>query len=255
MKYEIGYLSDVGILKKVNEDSLLIKYGVYKDGLKDEEFVFTVICDGMGGLEQGELASSNLIEFFERWYENDFSIEMSMKEIEFIWKEMLENVNEVFLEYAKKNKISFGTTITGLLIKNDEYLCVNIGDCRLYCIRDDIYQITEDDTYVEQEIKAKRMTKEEGKLSDKKHILTQCIGASKIINPKFYYGKVERGYYLICTDGFRNELNDEELYKFIEMNESEEFNNTLNNRLKKIATVLKSKYEKDNISSILIKVL
>ena len=68
MDYLIAAHSDAGILKKINQDALLVKVALSALG----RLCLCVVCDGMGGLSKGELASGTLIRAFERWFERDF---------------------------------------------------------------------------------------------------------------------------------------------------------------------------------------
>ena len=67
MKYLVTADTDIGITKKTNQDSLLIKHGSYEDG----ELLLAVVCDGMGGLAKGEVASASVITAFAKWFDNE----------------------------------------------------------------------------------------------------------------------------------------------------------------------------------------
>ena len=68
MKYRAAYHTDVGIKKKNNQDSLAIKIAETPNG----QAAFAIICDGMGGLAKGELASKEVINAYCGWFEHDF---------------------------------------------------------------------------------------------------------------------------------------------------------------------------------------
>ena len=68
MTYEWAYCTDKGAKRRNNQDALLLKKAL-RDG---EEAVLAVLCDGMGGLEKGELASASAVQAFSRWFEEDF---------------------------------------------------------------------------------------------------------------------------------------------------------------------------------------
>ena len=75
----MGFLSivhsDVGIKKNTNQDSVLIKEAVTDYG----EVFLAVVCDGMGGLAKGEVASAALIRAFSDWFENRFPLFLTKK--------------------------------------------------------------------------------------------------------------------------------------------------------------------------------
>ena len=67
MRYTATADTDVGISKDTNQDSVLIKHATYPGG----EVLMAIICDGMGGLSKGELASATVIRSFARWFDDD----------------------------------------------------------------------------------------------------------------------------------------------------------------------------------------
>lgn len=75
MRYSFACYTDRGKRKEVNQDALLVSRAVYHG----QETVLAVICDGMGGLKQGELASAEVAGAFDMWFEEIFS-ELKMKQ-------------------------------------------------------------------------------------------------------------------------------------------------------------------------------
>ena len=65
MKLLSAACSDIGIRKHVNQDAVLIRSAVGKEG----EVLLAAVCDGMGGLEKGEVASGEVIRGLSRWFE------------------------------------------------------------------------------------------------------------------------------------------------------------------------------------------
>ena len=102
-KYICAYCSDVGIRKKTNQDSMLLKQIETKEG----QIVFAVLCDGMGGMSKGELASATVIRNFGQWFHNSFLLKgLDWKEQEVItqWKSVLSNSNQELIQYSNENK-------------------------------------------------------------------------------------------------------------------------------------------------------
>ena len=67
MRIQTAYCTDKGNVKEVNQDALLIKTASTSMG----EIAFLAICDGMGGLERGEMASSLMIRGLGQWFKNE----------------------------------------------------------------------------------------------------------------------------------------------------------------------------------------
>lgn len=72
MHFTVTADTDIGIAKETNQDSVLFKHGTYSGG----EVLMAVICDGMGGLAKGELASATVIREFSEWYNKELPYEL-----------------------------------------------------------------------------------------------------------------------------------------------------------------------------------
>ena len=162
-KFYIAYDTDVGIKKKTNQDSLLLK------GCSEEhgETLLIAICDGMGGMEKGELASATVVRAFSDWFEQVYiKNEMHVGEegIRQQWQSLLEEINGRLIRYGKENQIQLGTTISVVLLNSDgQYMLCHVGDTRIYTLSDTLQQLTEDHTFIAREIKRGNMTIEEAK--------------------------------------------------------------------------------------------
>ena len=115
MKYLVVADTDIGIRKQTNQDSLLVKYGNSEVG----EVLLAVMCDGMGGLDKGEVASATVIREFARWFQEDLPYELETLDMQVIggkWSLMLKELNVKIAEYGKKINLRLGTTFTGILL-------------------------------------------------------------------------------------------------------------------------------------------
>lgn len=251
MNFRVVAKTDKGIIKKVNQDSLLYKHARYKGA----EIVMAIICDGMGGLEKGELASGAVVKKFCKWFDkkitfrlNDLNLNVIAKE----WEDMLEEINKRMLTYSKEKSISMGTTFTGILFVDDDYLLVHVGDTRLYYIDSYIKQLTTDHTFIEREIRSGRLSPSEAKKDKRRNMLLQCVGASKNLRAELKTGIIKSGVYLLCSDGFRHELTEAEMLEYLKIEELKD-KKEMANRLEYLIELVKKRMEKDNISAILIK--
>lgn len=171
MKYSVVYCEDKGIVKKINQDSLLVKHILYKN----EEVLLAIVCDGMGGLQKGELASKTVIEAFAEWFDNEIvgfiTDSLSSKKLFSRWKELINENNKKLMEYGARNNISLGTTLSLILFYKKEYYIAHIGDGRIYFLLNEIYQLTKDQTVVQREIDNGIITNEEAKTDSRRSIL------------------------------------------------------------------------------------
>lgn len=251
MKYLAIAETDVGISKNVNQDSLLIKHAS-ADGV---EILMAVICDGMGGLSSGELASATVIREFGKWFDNELCDELDRFDLKIIaekWVLMLKDINSRLLAYGAERNENLGTTFSGVLFYGNSYVIVHVGDCRIYQIGSNISRLTVDHTYIAREISLGNITPEQAKTDKRRNMLLQCVGASKVIEPQILLGRTETGTYLMCSDGFRHEISEETIRDNLCIGRSRD-KNIMHNNVRYLIEEVKRRKEKDNISAILIK--
>ncbi|MBR1691919.1 MAG: serine/threonine-protein phosphatase [Lachnospiraceae bacterium] len=209
MKIDTAYQTDRGTIKDVNQDALLIKTARCVKG----NIAFFCICDGMGGLSQGEMASTHVIYAMSDWFDHRLPGLLEKDNPDEVIKEELFHVigqtNAQLREYGMQNRLQLGTTCTAALVLPDFYYVVHVGDTRLYEITDAIRQITHDQTVLAREISLGRVLPQNAQNDTRGSVLLQCIGASKTVEPEFIVRKTKRGAVLmLCTDGFRNKVSD-----------------------------------------------
>lgn len=256
MNFDIAYCTEVGNRKKVNQDSICIKQ-IKK---QDKKVLMAVICDGMGGLSLGELASATVVQEFDHWFRNQIgqlAIDVQISSVKEEWNRLLHHTNTKILNYGKEQGIQLGTTVTALLLLHDgRYLVAHVGDTRLYYINSGmICQITKDQTYVAREVKLGHMTKEQAKQDSRRNVLLQCVGAVNSLQPEFYEGKIETDcYMLLCSDGFRHQYQEEELVQAFSTDTVNMSKADMYSFLCTATDLCMQRGENDNISSVLIKV-
>ncbi len=245
--------TDIGISKDTNQDSVLIKHAATEKG----EILMAIICDGMGGLSKGELASATVIRSFADWFDNELPFELKNVDLNVIgakWSLMLKELNTQILEYSRDNGLEgVGTTFSGILFIDDKYVIGHVGDTRIYHIGAALTQITTDQTFIAREISRGTITPEQAKTDKRRNLLLQCVGASKVVEPDIMIGETKKGAYMICSDGFRHEITEDEIYESLNpvnlMNKD-----AMHNNAKYLIEQVKRRDEKDNISVVLIKV-
>lgn len=259
MKFFTAVRADAGIRKKKNQDSLLLIEAETNRG----NILFASVCDGMGGLARGEDASAAMVNAFRKWFEKVLphlagSIQKGTLCQEWLWKQWTELINNTSCcieAYGRSNHFDLGTTATGLLICRDAFYTLNVGDSRVYLLTDNIACLTRDQTYVQQEIDAGRMTYEQSLVNPYRNVLLQCIGAGPSVRPVFGCGRAAPGQaFLLCSDGFRHVISEEEIYRAFSPSEmtSEEI---MEQRLFDMTEIIKERREADNISAVLIRII
>ena len=244
--------TDIGISKNTNQDSLLIKHAKTDIG----EVLMAIVCDGMGGLSKGEVASATVIREFADWFENELPFELENADMQIIgskWSLMLKDLNIKISEYGSEIGSSLGTTFSGILFIEDKYVLVHVGDSRIYHIGNSLNQLTTDQTFVAREISRGTMTPEQAKTDKRRNLLLQCVGASKVVEPQIICGNTDKGAYMLCSDGFRHEISEAEIYESlnpVNLVKKE----AMHSNVKYLIEQVKLRHERDNISVILVKV-
>lgn len=255
MEFVTAYSTDQGNVKKVNQDALLIKTAASSLG----NIVFMAVCDGVGGLEQGEVASSAMIKYLSDWFSEELPkmlrAQQYMDSIQDSLKILIDKVNKQLMEHGEESGIKLGTTLTAMLVIYEQYIVVHVGDTRLYEISDEIKQITADQTLVAREVKMNRLTPKEAERDPRNNILLQCIGASRNLEPEFLLGRVkEKTVYIICCDGFRHKITNEEIKRGFE-NILPEREDLLFEQCRSLVRLNKERGEKDNITVVALQCL
>lgn len=244
--------TDIGISKTTNQDSVLIKHADTDRG----EVLMAIVCDGMGGLSKGELASATVIREFSKWFTEELPYELENPDMQVIggkWSLMLKKLNFKILDYGADHGASLGTTFSGILFVGNQYVIAHVGDSRVYQIGYSLNQLTTDQTFVAREISRGTMTAEQAKTDKRRNLLLQCVGASKVVEPQVICGTVERGVYMICSDGFRHEITEAEMYESLNAANFVS-KNDMHSKARYLIELVKSRKERDNISVVLIKV-
>lgn len=175
-----------------------------------------VLCDGMGGHDAGEVASSTVCETMGKYIDScsSFSEDILHKAIEKAYTE-LDNKDTG----AEKK---MGTTMTFLKLYDEGYMIAHIGDSRVYHIRpgktaDDTEIIfkTRDHSLVNDLIKLGEITEEEAKTSQQKNVITRAMQPHQEYRSKADIHKscdIKAGdYFYMCTDGMLENMEDNQL--------------------------------------------
>lgn len=202
----IGFKSNKGIRRTNNEDACFIM---------PKEQVF-MVADGVGGNNSGELASRTAVTLVAGYVKNH-PLEEAKDEnaLRSYFEQCIAHANLEILNLAGKHDKNKGmaTTIIVCHLRGNKGYLVNVGDSRAYVFRaGELFQITEDHSYVNSLIKMGVITEKEAEGHHKSHVITRALGAEEAISPDFYQTNLNEGdILLLCTDGLYGELGPEKL--------------------------------------------
>ena len=201
-------LTDVGKKRKMNQD-----YVYSSDtGVGNLENVF-IVADGMGGHAAGDYASSFTVQAIVDDIQTSEATDAkeilnhAIKEANYmLWKKAQEDVN----------LYGMGTTVVAATLVGDHLEVANVGDSRLYVIRDRIMQITKDHSLVQEMVRMGGLDPEAARTHENKNIITRAIGGAETVDVDFFKVSLREGdIVLMCTDGLTNMLEDEEIRMII----------------------------------------
>lgn len=252
--YSLAYHTDIGIKRQSNQDSLLIK------GMQagTSEIVLAVLCDGMGGMEKGELASATVVRAFAHWFQEVYApgcTNWSVPEIIEQWSTLFEDCNRRLQDYGKSVSTQLGTTATAMLLHSSgQYIIGHVGDTRIYRISSEgMHMLTEDHTLMAREIQRGNLTEEQAKVDPRRNVLLQCVGVNDYLEPQFAEGVIEAGAaVLLCSDGFRHKVSESEMLQALAPGQIHS-DADIKKQLIDLVELNKQRGETDNITVICLK--
>ena len=232
-------LTDTGRVRTANQD--YVYASVEPVGSLPNLFV---VADGMGGHQAGDYASRYIVEnlvSYLQYTENS--------QIVPLLREGILKVNtQLYQESKEKPELSgMGTTLVAAVADENTLYVANVGDSRLYLVRDRIRQVTRDHSYVEELVSLGRLERGSKDYKDKKNIITRAVGTEDKLLVDFFEVGLEPGdYILMCSDGLSNMLEDAEMEEIIGSDLE------LQEKAEKLITVANDNGGKDNIAVVLV---
>lgn len=234
-------VTDIGKKRQINQDCVDIS--LTPVGNLPNLFL---LADGMGGHKAGDYASRYAIDTVK----NEVNVSPQTNPVH-IFAEAIEYANAHLYEksISDANFSGMGTTLVAATCIDNKLNVANIGDSRLYLVRQNkMVQVTKDHSYVAELVQKGGIDRETAKNHPKRNYITRAVGAFEKANPDFFYVETKPGdVILICSDGLTNMISDEEILSIIYQEDDLEF--TCN----KLIQAANEKGGIDNISVILVK--
>ena len=254
--YYFSYATTEGIVKKINQDALMIKTARYGSN----HILMSAVCDGMGGLSGGETASSFVITGVSDWFESTYPSllreESNILKIRQSLDELLHILNDDINKSCAKGS-PMGTTFTGILIDPalNIMLAAHVGDTRLYKIYSDRLEIvTSDHSVVAEEVRRGVISAEQAMNDTRQNQITNCIGAGEKNRVYDYIMQPPEKdcLYMLCSDGFRKMVTEEELIKYLSPDVNND-NLSIGKNLEFLVNLNMQRMENDNITALAVK--
>ncbi|WP_298463588.1 protein phosphatase 2C domain-containing protein [uncultured Erythrobacter sp.] len=191
--------TDPGLVRAHNEDSMLV----------NETAGLWLVFDGMGGHENGALASQTAASAFD-----PFEVPPDFETAVTAVANRIHNVNGVLKQAAEKQDISkMGTTAVGLLLRDRRFAAVWVGDSRAYIFRSGgLFQLTVDHTHVQDLLDEGILSAADAKDHPMSHVLTRALGVEPEVQVDIVHDEAEpNDRFLLCSDGLSGPVPEDEI--------------------------------------------
>jgi PPM family protein phosphatase len=219
--FEIGYAQSIGRQREHNEDSILVINAGLSSNESMNSFGLYIVADGMGGHKHGEVASGIAVRAMASQITQKIMMALISPQ-PITPKESIQEIVDHSVQEAHKQIIKeapgSGTTLTALLVLENNLTIAHVGDSRAYAIRPDGEQqvLTRDHSLVMRMMELGQLTEEEAAIHPQRNVLYRALGQGEPFTPDITTSPLpEDGYLLLCSDGLWSVIPKELLSRII----------------------------------------
>lgn len=237
-----AFRTDTGKVRLNNEDQAFAMVNANGN-------VLLIVCDGMGGQNKGDFASSlavkTIVDSFRK--KTKFFNRITAN----LWlRNIVQKANMDIYEEACKNHTydGMGTTLTVALIYKSWIISAQIGDSRLYFLEREegkFYQVSEDQTYVAYLFRTGQITAEEMKTHPKRHMLMNALGVYPSASCDIKVIPYKNQTIMLCSDGLYNNVTNFDMETIIRGEDTTE------EKIKELISLANANGGSDNIAVVL----
>ena len=209
---EIYSRTDKGMVRHSNQDAE--RHGFFEDGS-----AWAVVCDGMGGANGGNVASSTAVEEISTRLTSNYRSDMSASQIRDMIARAVNAANiKVYIEAQEDISLrGMGTTVAVVIVRGDTAYIAHAGDSRVYLYaRGDLRQMTVDHSVVQVMVDRGELTEKEARCHPRRNLITRALGVKPRLDIDHCECPVKKGdILLLCSDGLSNYVEDLEMFKIL----------------------------------------
>ncbi len=205
--------TDIGMVRSNNQDSV----AAFRRGT----YTCAVVCDGMGGANGGNIASSMAVSAFCEKVRKNLAAaspdELTGGDLGRLLQAAVEDANDRVYNRAlyEPGLEGMGTTLVGVIASEDGAVAINVGDSRIYALKGGkLEQISRDHSFVQYLIDRGAISRGEAKHHPNRNIILKAVGISENIDGEVFYIR-DFDYLLLCTDGLTNHVEDFEIQNIL----------------------------------------
>jgi len=211
--------------RQSNMDSLLLK----SRHIAGNSAVLAVVCDGVGSLSDGAFASGTAAVMLSEWFDQLATTER----IGMIMRDSILDINSRIVTEARRNNLDTASTLSAIMLVENVFFIVHIGDSRIYSYTDDELSIhTGDDV------------SHSGKLLG-------YIGKHNEIFLQYLEGAAADRVFLVCSDGLYKRMDE----SFMSMKMKNLSKRSIKEAIESLPQYVIRRGEQDNITLAIIKII
>ncbi len=203
--------TDIGLVRESNQDAFL--FGSFDDGN-----CWAVVCDGMGGVSGGQVASAICVEKVSEALKRGYRNEMTISSAKNLLTTAINAANSAVFKQSQENfeLKGMGTTVVAVLVLGNIAVIAHVGDSRAYLLNDEIKPITKDHSFVQLLIDTGKITEEEAKVHPDRNVITRAVGIEHVVDVEIDIIDINNNdKLLICTDGLNGYVPDADILKTV----------------------------------------
>ncbi|MBP3936876.1 MAG: Stp1/IreP family PP2C-type Ser/Thr phosphatase [Clostridia bacterium] len=203
--------TDKGRVRQNNQDAFVT-------GKLSDSVHFAVVCDGMGGANGGNVASSLAVKVITNRIVEGYRENMSLQSIHYMLESAIAAANVLVYDTAVSDPDlhGMGTTVVAVIVSGQNAVIAHIGDSRAYMIAEDIRQLTRDHSVVWEMVEKGEITEAEARIHPNKNFITRALGVEEQVECEITDAEIpENGMLLVCTDGLTNMVENSEIARIL----------------------------------------
>ncbi|HCG65077.1 MAG TPA: Stp1/IreP family PP2C-type Ser/Thr phosphatase [Oscillibacter sp.] len=234
--------TDVGLRRHENQDTFAVEQG--------EKLLIAVVCDGMGGAEGGQIASSLAVETFMKEIRALLRADMTAGQLRELASFCVAKANAAVYQRALQDPAyqGMGTTLVSAVAGERDAVICNVGDSRAYLIHNgEMTRITHDHSVVQTLVENGDITAEEARTHPNRNLITRALGPDETtLCDAFDVSFAHGDKILLCTDGLVVTATDEEICRIVCADKRAE------EKLDDLIALAKAQGAPDNVTAVLI---
>ena len=203
--------TDIGLVRETNQDA-------FCSGSFDDGNCWAVVCDGMGGVSGGQVASGICVERVSDAIKRSYRNNMTVSSAKNLLTTAINAANSAVFKQSGENPDlkGMGTTVVAVIVLGDIAVVAHVGDSRAYLVNDEIKPITKDHSFVQLLIDTGKITEEEAMVHPDRNVITRAVGIEHVVDVELDIVDIDSNdKLLICTDGLNGYVPDADILKTV----------------------------------------